>query len=272
MKAIWELWLWARIFALFRLRARDVTPQAQKYLSGFASSRATATELSVYERLGAVRSRALTLGKIADVLQTRGELDEALRIRREDVLPVFERRGLARDLLRARRQLAKLYLRRGAEGDRTAATGSYTSPYRPPTPCGCPRQSKSASCCGRKGSRSIPQTPDPRTPPHQTRSLPARTAAKERVRQPRGSKEPAAALSPSPPSQAAMSERPTSKRQPIVRRSSSGRDGRRGGRRRSCLAGGRGGSGRGSIVFHEKKSLSDANPGSPEGRSASSPF
>ena len=40
-------------------------------------------ELPVYERLGDVRSRAVTMGKIADILQARGELDEALRIREE---------------------------------------------------------------------------------------------------------------------------------------------------------------------------------------------
>jgi hypothetical protein len=32
---------------------------------------------------------------IADILQSRGELDEALRIRREDELPVFEEQGAA---------------------------------------------------------------------------------------------------------------------------------------------------------------------------------
>jgi phosphopentomutase len=41
-------------------------------------------ELPVYERLGDVRARAVTLGKIADVYQARGQLDEALRIRREE--------------------------------------------------------------------------------------------------------------------------------------------------------------------------------------------
>ena len=39
------------------------------------------------------RSRAVTLGQIADVLAARGELDEALRIRREEQLPVYERLG-----------------------------------------------------------------------------------------------------------------------------------------------------------------------------------
>ena len=40
-----------------------------------------------------IRSRAVTMGKIADILERRGETDEALRIRREEQLPVFERLG-----------------------------------------------------------------------------------------------------------------------------------------------------------------------------------
>ena len=39
----------------------------------------------------------MTLGKIADILYTRGELDEALRIRRQEQLPVFERLGDVRE-------------------------------------------------------------------------------------------------------------------------------------------------------------------------------
>ena len=39
------------------------------------------------------RAKAITLGRIADVLYARGELDEALRIHREEQLPVFERLG-----------------------------------------------------------------------------------------------------------------------------------------------------------------------------------
>ena len=49
------------------------------------------------EKLGDVRERAVTLGKIADVLYARGELDEALRIRREEQLPVFEKLGDVRE-------------------------------------------------------------------------------------------------------------------------------------------------------------------------------
>ena len=62
-----------------------------------------------------MRSRALTLGQIADILQDRGELDEALRIRQEDELPVYERLGDVRsravtlgkiaDILQARGEL-----------------------------------------------------------------------------------------------------------------------------------------------------------------------
>jgi tetratricopeptide (TPR) repeat protein len=39
------------------------------------------------------RSRAVIMGRIADGLEARGELEEALRIRREEELPVYERLG-----------------------------------------------------------------------------------------------------------------------------------------------------------------------------------
>ncbi|MFD2233224.1 CHAT domain-containing protein, partial [Phaeospirillum tilakii] len=42
---------------------------------------------------GDVRSRAVTMGKIADILQARGELDAALKIRQEEELPVYDRLG-----------------------------------------------------------------------------------------------------------------------------------------------------------------------------------
>lgn len=50
-------------------------------------------ELSVYERIGDVRSMAMTMGHIADILQVRGDFDGALKIRQEEELPVFERLG-----------------------------------------------------------------------------------------------------------------------------------------------------------------------------------
>ncbi|EGV27492.1 AAA ATPase, partial [Thiorhodococcus drewsii AZ1] len=66
-------------------------------------------------QLGDVRSKALTQGEIADILQARGQLEEALRIRTEEQLPVYERLGDVRskavtqgkiaDILQARGQL-----------------------------------------------------------------------------------------------------------------------------------------------------------------------
>ena len=47
----------------------------------------------MYERLGDVRAKAITMGKIAGILQARGQLDEALRIHQEEALPVYERLG-----------------------------------------------------------------------------------------------------------------------------------------------------------------------------------
>jgi hypothetical protein len=40
---------------------------------------------------------ALGTGQIADILQARGDLDEALRIRREEQLPVYEKLGDIRE-------------------------------------------------------------------------------------------------------------------------------------------------------------------------------
>ena len=48
------------------------------------------------------------MGQIADVLQARGDWDEALRIRREEVLPVYEALGDKRELLVAQTKLAGL--------------------------------------------------------------------------------------------------------------------------------------------------------------------
>jgi tetratricopeptide (TPR) repeat protein len=49
--------------------------------------------ISHFGSLGDVRSRAVTMGQIADILGARGDLDEALRIRHEEELPVYERLG-----------------------------------------------------------------------------------------------------------------------------------------------------------------------------------
>ena len=49
-----------------------------------------------FERLDDAREKAVTLGRIADVLQARGETDEALRILLDEQLPLYERLGDAR--------------------------------------------------------------------------------------------------------------------------------------------------------------------------------
>jgi hypothetical protein len=51
------------------------------------------------------------MGKIADILQARGQLDEALRIYRDEVLPVYERLGDRRSLLVGQTNLAITLLR-----------------------------------------------------------------------------------------------------------------------------------------------------------------
>ena len=62
-----------------------------------------------------MRSKAVTMGEVADIMQAREQLDEALRIRLEEELPVYERLGDVRskavtmgqvaDILQARGQL-----------------------------------------------------------------------------------------------------------------------------------------------------------------------
>ena len=59
-------------------------------------------------------------GKIADILQARGKLDEALAMWRDEALPVFERIGYAVEAKIARERMAALevLLLRPAKGKR----------------------------------------------------------------------------------------------------------------------------------------------------------
>ncbi|MFM9960092.1 MAG: tetratricopeptide repeat protein, partial [Planctomycetaceae bacterium] len=59
------------------------------------------------------RSQAFAWSLIADVLQSRGELDEALRIRREEQLPVYERLGDVRSRAVTMGQIADILQSRG---------------------------------------------------------------------------------------------------------------------------------------------------------------
>ncbi|MFF4270439.1 CHAT domain-containing protein [Streptomyces sp. NPDC001536] len=62
---------------------------------------------------GDTRSAAVTWGKIADILQQRGEVDEALRIRHEVTLPAFERIGDTREAAVTLGKIADIFQRRG---------------------------------------------------------------------------------------------------------------------------------------------------------------
>jgi hypothetical protein len=64
-----------------------------------------------------VRERAVVLGKIADVLARRGELDEALRIRTEEELPAYVRLDSLRDVIVGRVNVALVLLKRGRGED-----------------------------------------------------------------------------------------------------------------------------------------------------------
>ena len=64
------------------------------------------------------REVAILAGQIADILQARGELDEALRIRREDELPVYQRLGDIRSEAITKGQIADILQ---AVGDPEAA-------------------------------------------------------------------------------------------------------------------------------------------------------
>ena len=59
------------------------------------------------------RRRAITEGKIADIFEARGELDEALRIRIEEELPVYERLGDVRSVAVTQGQIADILQARG---------------------------------------------------------------------------------------------------------------------------------------------------------------
>ena len=70
-------------------------------------------EIPVYEKLGKVRDKAVTLGKVATILTTQGKLDEALRIRREEEIPAYEQLGEVRNRAVALGRVADILYKRG---------------------------------------------------------------------------------------------------------------------------------------------------------------
>ena len=74
-----------------------------------AEAAARANALHDSER-GAERDAALAWSIVADIAAARGELDEALRIRREEELPVYEKLGDVRSILVTRAKVAMCLL------------------------------------------------------------------------------------------------------------------------------------------------------------------
>ncbi|MFC1643442.1 tetratricopeptide repeat protein [Myxococcota bacterium] len=67
----------------------------------------------LWAELGAVLEVAVTKGQVADILQARGHLDEALRIRLEEQLPVYEQLGAVLEVAVTKGQVADILQARG---------------------------------------------------------------------------------------------------------------------------------------------------------------
>ncbi|MFC1537451.1 CHAT domain-containing protein [Gemmatimonadota bacterium] len=67
----------------------------------------------LFEQAGEDYSRAVTMGKISNILERLGETDEALRIRREEELPVFERLGEVGEQAKSMGRIADILAQRG---------------------------------------------------------------------------------------------------------------------------------------------------------------
>jgi tetratricopeptide (TPR) repeat protein len=88
--------------------------ESLQHLGQLTEALATAEQLSQLERSRGNESRlALSLGMVADIYQARGQLDEALRIRREEELPVYGKLGDIRLRAVTMGQIADIYEARG---------------------------------------------------------------------------------------------------------------------------------------------------------------
>ena len=116
--------------------------------------------LETVARLDDPRRRAITYGRIADILQERGQLDKALRILTEEQLPVFERLGDARqqaitqariaDVLQVRGQLDEALRIRTEEqlpSSRNSATFAPAPSPRVESPTSCRSPGNSTKPC-----------------------------------------------------------------------------------------------------------------------------
>ena len=76
-----------------------------------------------------MRSKAVTQGQIADILYARGQLDEALRIRTEEELPVYERLGDVRSKAVTQGKIADILFARGQLDEALALHDSRVTIY-----------------------------------------------------------------------------------------------------------------------------------------------
>ena len=79
---------------------------------GAAQDRAAAAG-TIFRRLDDKFGEARAAGRIADILQSRGDLDEALRIRTEEQVPVYERLGDVRSKAVTQGMIADILVSRG---------------------------------------------------------------------------------------------------------------------------------------------------------------
>ncbi|MEW2387064.1 CHAT domain-containing protein [Streptomyces venezuelae] len=87
-----------------RLLTRGEIAQAEKLLQ---------QARQLFTDAGEPGSVAVTWGRVADILERRGEVDEALRIRREVTLPVYERIGDTREVAVTWGKIADILQQRG---------------------------------------------------------------------------------------------------------------------------------------------------------------
>lgn len=82
---------------------------------GLSESRLNAAESDRSSQ--ALRDRSMAWGRIAVIFETQGDLDEALRIWREEEIPTYEKLGSAADLVTAHTIVSEALLDRGSPGD-----------------------------------------------------------------------------------------------------------------------------------------------------------
>jgi tetratricopeptide (TPR) repeat protein len=96
--------------AAFDLRRAEHLIQTGKIAE---AEQLTRTALAAFQTTGDDRMTAMAFGQIADILSSRGELDEALRIRREEQLPVYDRLGDVRSRAVTMGKIADILQARG---------------------------------------------------------------------------------------------------------------------------------------------------------------